>query len=119
MTVCGMIEPKRGEIWEVDFDPQVAREIKKPRPAVVLSHEAMGRTGLRIVAPITNWKKEYEQYAWFVELNPDSTNKLSKPSGVDASQVKSVSTDRFGSCIGTIKDAQIDLIVKAVRLCIE
>jgi mRNA interferase MazF len=114
-----MIEPKRGEIWEVNFDPQVGQEIRKPRPAIVLSHDEIGRTGLRIVAPITEWKKTYGDFPWFVELMPDPLNKLPKHSAVDASQVKSVSIDRFQQCVGTVKDAQLDAIVKAVRLCIE
>jgi mRNA-degrading endonuclease toxin of MazEF toxin-antitoxin module len=31
------IQPKRGEIWLANFDPTLGTEIKKIRPAVILS----------------------------------------------------------------------------------
>ena len=38
--------PKRGEIWLVNFDPAVGGEIRKLRPAVVISLDTIGqRTG--------------------------------------------------------------------------
>jgi mRNA interferase MazF len=46
--------PKRGEIWLVDFDPAMSAEIRKVRPAVVVSLDAIGRLPLRIVVPITD-----------------------------------------------------------------
>ncbi len=30
---------KRGEIWWVNFDPSVGQEVKKKRPAVVISND--------------------------------------------------------------------------------
>jgi len=35
--------PKRGEIWLVNFDPTVGSEIKKIRPAVIISSDAAGK----------------------------------------------------------------------------
>jgi len=117
--VISMIEPKRGEIWEVNFDPQTGEEIKKLRPALVISHDEIGRTGLKIVIPITARKKEHGKIPWLIRIDPDNTNKLLKSSSLDASQVKSVSVGRFENYIGRITDAQIDEVAKAVRLCIE
>ncbi len=39
--------PRRGEVWMVDFDPAVGAEIRKLRPAVVISVDAVGRLPLR------------------------------------------------------------------------
>lgn len=36
-----MPSPKRAEIWSVNFDPTVGAEIKKTRPAVVVSSDAV------------------------------------------------------------------------------
>ncbi|MDD1438227.1 type II toxin-antitoxin system PemK/MazF family toxin [Dolichospermum sp. ST_sed10] len=47
--------PKRGEIWLVNFDPTVGAEIRKIRPAVVISSDAAGRLPIKLVAPITGW----------------------------------------------------------------
>lgn len=48
-------QPRRGEIWLVRFDPSVGAEIRKQRPAVVLSVDGIGRLPLRIVVPVTDW----------------------------------------------------------------
>lgn len=49
--------PLRGEIWMVNFDPTVGREIKKTRPAVVVSSNAAGKLPIKLIAPITDWKR--------------------------------------------------------------
>lgn len=89
------INPKRGEIWLVEFDPQVGEEIKKTRPAVVLSIEAMTHLKTRYVVPIRDNKAFCEGIYYFYPLLPDTSNKLKKPSMVDCSQAKSVSLIRF------------------------
>ena len=66
--------PKRGEIWLVDFDPAVGAEIRKLRPALVISVDAIGRLPLRMIVPITDWKAQYEHYPWFVELTESPSN---------------------------------------------
>jgi mRNA interferase MazF len=48
--------PRRGEIWLIDFDPAVGAEIRKVRPAVVISIDSIGRLPLRLVVPVTDWK---------------------------------------------------------------
>lgn len=47
--------PKRGDVWNVNFDPTVGAEIGKARPAVVVTVESIGRLPLRLVVPITDW----------------------------------------------------------------
>jgi len=48
--------PKRGEIWLVNFDPTVGAEIKKVRPAVVISSDSVGKLPIKLIAPITDCK---------------------------------------------------------------
>ena len=51
--------PRRGEIWRVDFDPAAGAEIRKLRPALVISVDTIGRLPLRMIVPITDWKPQY------------------------------------------------------------
>ncbi len=48
--------PRRGEIWDICFDPSLGAEIQKTRPAVV-NIESVGRLPLRMVVPLTDWKE--------------------------------------------------------------
>ena len=110
--------PNRGEIWLVDFDPAVGAEIRKIRPAVVISLDTVGRLPLRMVVPVTDWKPQYSTYPWFVELPATTQNGLAKASGADAFQTKSISVDRFVQSLGEITSAQLDELAAAVALCV-
>jgi mRNA interferase MazF len=110
--------PARGEVWWVRFDPAEGDEIKKVRLAVVMSENAVGRLRLKIIVPITEWKQKYATYPWFVPLTPAPTNGLTKESGADAFQVKSVSQTRFLSRIGELTASQLDEIANAIAVCV-
>jgi mRNA interferase MazF len=110
--------PRRGEIWEVRFDPSVGAEIRKVRPAVVLSGDSIGRLPLRIVVPITDWRRIFASLPWFVRLLVTADNGLTKDSGADAFQVKSLSETRFVRFLGSIEAVQVDEIAAAVALCV-
>ena len=50
-----MRQPKRGEIYFLDFSPSKGREIKGPHPALVIQNDVGNRvSGLTIVAAITS-----------------------------------------------------------------
>ena len=110
--------PQRGEIWTVRFDPSVGAEIRKIRPAVVISLDTIGRLPLRIVVPLTDWQDPFARLPWFVHLPMSPTNGLTKDSGADAFQVKSVSETRFVRYVGLVTSTQLDHIASAIAMCV-
>lgn len=110
--------PLRGEVWRVNFEPQVGSETKKARPAVVISEDSIGRLPLRIVVPITDWKAGYAKLPWFHQLNPTAENGLTKVSGADGFQVKSVSLERFSKRLGALTADETEGVAACVALCI-
>jgi mRNA interferase MazF len=113
-----MTEIRRGELWEVRFDPAEGDEIKKIRPAVVLTAKSAGRMSLEIVVPVTGWQPQFASYFWMVQLLPDAAYGLSKESAADAFQVKSLSSNRFQSRLGSLPDLLVNRIVAAIVLCV-
>lgn len=111
---------KRGDIWQVNFDPTIGTEIKKTRPAVVISSDAIGKLPIKLIAPITAWKDHFENSIWHIKLEPDGNNNLSKVSSVDALQIRGVDVQRFiGSKLGNISSDKLDEITVAVAAVIE
>lgn len=110
--------PSRGEIWLINFDPAVGAEIQKIRPALVISVDSVGRLPLRTVVPITDWKAQYAGFPWFVPIPMNVENGLSKDSGADAFQAKSVSITRFVRLLGTVTLVQSDDVASAIALCV-
>jgi mRNA interferase MazF len=51
--------PNKGDIVWLDFEPQKGKEIKKTRPALILSPKEYNRCGLAIACPITSKVKGY------------------------------------------------------------
>ena len=49
----------RGEVWLISLDPTVGAEIRKTRPAMIVSEDAIGVLPLRVVVPLTEWKERY------------------------------------------------------------
>lgn len=109
-------EPRRGEIWMVDFNPTIGAEIQKIRPAIVISSNALGRLPLKVVVPITGWRQELAGNSWHLELQPTVTNGLAKRSAVDALQVRSVSRARFQRRLGRVTERELEAAVKALAI---
>jgi mRNA interferase MazF len=102
----------------VNFDPAVGAEIQKVRPALVISLDSIGRLPLRMVVPLTDWKPQYAGFPWFVLIPAASGNGLSKDSGADAFQTKSLSLTRFVRPLGAVTAAQLDDVASAIALCV-
>ena len=64
-----MYQPSKGDIIWLDFDPARGREIKKRRPALVLSSAKYTRlTQLILVSPITQGAQHLVSMGFNVEL---------------------------------------------------
>lgn len=107
---------QRGEIWLINLDPTIGAEIKKTRPAVIVSHDAIGILPLKVIVPITEWKERYSVAPWIVRLEPDVQNGLEKPSAADTFQVRSVAQERFVRRLGKLPDHPMNAIAKALAV---
>ncbi len=113
------INPKRGEVWQIDLDPTVGSELQKSRPCVIISADGVGRLPVRLVVPLTGWKPAYADYPWCVQVDPDGGNGLTKTSTADTFQTRSVSILRMSARLGTLPETTVTAIAKAVAVCVD
>jgi len=92
----------RGDIWTVNLDPTIGAEIRKTRPVVVVSSDAVGALPIKLVAPLIEWKDYLAQNVWHVKVVPDGLNGLTKTSAVDTLQLRGVETQRFVQKVGSV-----------------
>lgn len=111
--------PKRGEIWLVNFDPTVGAEIKKVRPAVVISSDSVGKLPIKLIAPITDWKTYFSSNFWHVKIEPNSINRLNKDSAIDTLQLRGVDLQRFIRKLGSISEITMLEIIASIATVIE
>jgi mRNA interferase MazF len=110
--------PQRGEVWRVKFFPKVGHEVEKVRPAVVVGEPVLGGLQLRIVVPVFTDRKHHEKMVWYVPMPKSAKNGLDHNGEIDASQIKSLSVDRFKDRMGVVSSAQLDDVLDAIVLCL-
>jgi len=109
----------RGEIWLVNLDPTIGAEIRKTRPVVVVSSDAIGKLPIKLVAPLTEWRDYLAGNIWHVKVQPDALNSLNKTSAVDTLQLRGVDIERFVQKLGKVNTEVMKSIVAAIAAVIE
>lgn len=101
---------KRGEIWWVNFDPSVGGEIKKKRPAVIISNNAANKFLNRVqVVPLTGKTERLYPSEALVAFG-------SKESKAMADQLATVSKLRLINCAGVISEEDMSNVEEAVKI---
>ncbi len=111
--------PRHGEVWLVSFEPQVGKEIKKTRPAIVLSSNDFDVLPLRTVAPIREYRLIHRDRPFLVPVSPTAENGLSKLSSVDVSQLHAFDLSRFIRQIGTLHEDDLGLVKGACIMALD
>jgi mRNA interferase MazF len=65
-----------GSIWLVNFDPSIGTEIRKTRPAIIISGTLFNQRRKVTVLPITSSSPDSRLLPVVVALEPDRTNGL-------------------------------------------
>lgn len=104
------MEPRRGEVWWVSFDPSLGGEIQKTRPAVVVSNNAANAVLNRvIVVPLTSQTAKLYPGEAFVELNGEKRKAM-------ADQIMTASKQRLRSRVGQLSNADMASVEGAILL---
>jgi mRNA interferase MazF len=114
-----MVLPLRGEVWRVEFNPVKGDEIKKLRPAIVISTDSFNPLKTKLVVPLTTWQEKFSNAQWMVRIVADANNGLDRDSAADALQLRCVSYERFITKLGVIQAFVLDEIATAIAIVIE
>lgn len=102
--------PRRGEIYWVALDPALGTEIRKTRPAVVISNDSCNRYGSRVVVlPVTSNVDSLYPGEARVEIR-------GAPARVLGDQIRSIDKSRLRSRIGNLTGDELFDVEEAVRI---
>ncbi len=97
--------PKKGEIYLVNFDPTVGHEVKKKRPALVMSNNIHNQySPLITVVPLSS--KTNKVYPFEIYISK-TISKLHENSKIMIIQLRSIDKRRLINKIGNIENNEI------------
>jgi mRNA interferase MazF len=105
---------KQGDVFWVNFDPSVGSEVKKIRPAVVVSNDINNEHSPIIsIAPVTSSVTRI--YSFEVEI-PAGTSGMSSRSKIMVNQTRAIDKVRLIEFIGSLPDALMARVKAALKL---
>ena len=105
--------PRRGDVYWVNLDPVVGSEIRKTRPAVIVSNDSCNRYGTRVVVlPITGNVESLYPGEALVEVK-------GKPGRALGDQIRSIDKSRLRTRVGRLTVDEMSRIDEALAITLD
>ena len=114
----GIIFPLlRGDVYLVNLDPIIGKEIGKARPSVIIQNDIGNKfSPVTIIAPISSVKEIIKPLPIMIFLNKGEGG-LSEDSYVDCGQIRTVDKDqRLITKFGTLDKSKMFDVDKALKI---
>jgi mRNA interferase MazF len=108
-----------GSIWLVNFDPSIGAEIRKTRPAMIISGTLFNQRRKVTVLPITSSSPDSRLLPVVVALEPDGINGLTADSFIICIDPMTFDKQRLVKQLGMSNSEQIRQVQSILRSYLE
>lgn len=108
--------PRRGEVWNVSLDPAVGHEIRKTRPAVIVTSDVYNtHNWVVVIMPLTSHREaEYDQ----VLIHPPEGGLIATTVTLP-DQLRAVDRRRLVERLGTLKPTTMLSIDRSLKILLD
>jgi mRNA interferase MazF len=105
--------PRRGDVYWVNLDPAMGTEVRKTRPAVILSNNAQNAAGQRVLAaPVTSNVSRLYSFEAAIQIQGKAAKAM-------LDQVRCLDQSRLRRYAGTVTPQEMKLVEKALRVAFD
>lgn len=108
-----------GSIWLVNFDPSIGTEIRKTRPAIIVSGTLFNQRRKVTVLPITSSVPDSRLLPVVVPLEPDSSNGLNTDSFIVCIDPMTFDKQRLVKQLGLLNIDKVRQVQSILRSYLE
>ena len=102
--------PRRGDVFWVKSDPARGTEVRKTRPAVIVSNDSCNEYGTRVIAlPVTSNVESLYPGEALIKIQCRAARVL-------GDRMRSLDKSRLGSRIGSLSPAELSAVEEAVLI---
>ena len=112
--MAGHSRPRRGEVWLVSLDPTIGHEVKKSRPAIVVTSDVYNtHNWVVVVMPLTS--RDQAEYDQVLIQSPEGG--LANTSVTLPDQIRAIDRGRLVKRLGKLKPQTMLMLIAHSRLC--
>lgn len=112
-------QPRRGDIWLLDWSPSRGSEQAGFRPALVVQTDAANANPAYPNTIVLAVSTKGKPVPFHVAVKPGRGNGLTEPSFIKCEQVLTVAKERLVKRLGAVSEEELRQVGRAVRLVLE
>ena len=101
---------KRGDIYDVDWNPARGSEQHGRRPSLIIQNDIANEVSAYRITIVLAISSKIKNYPSMVLVQPTAENGLSAASEVNTGQIMTIDKDRLGNRIGSLSASDMQKI---------